>query len=66
MEFEKTGEKFQFGFGSVTAAGNGNVTNAQPVPKEIKTKHDTKAIAKSAVKAAVLSAGVLLKHGKKK
>lgn len=66
MEFEKTGEKFQFGFGSMTAAGNGNVTNDQPVPKEIKTKHNTEAIAKSAVKAAVLSAAVLIKNRKKK
>lgn len=66
MEFEKSGEKFQFGFGSMTAAGKGNVTNPQPVPKEIKTKHDTSAVAKSAVKAAVLSAAVLIRHRSKK
>lgn len=66
MEYERSGKNFQFGFGSMTAAGSGNITNAQPVPKKIKTKHDKKTIIRSAAKAAVLSAFVLLKHKRRK
>lgn len=62
MEYERSGKNFQFGFGSMTAAGSGNITNAQPVPKKIKTKHDKKAIIHSAAKASILSAAVILKH----
>lgn len=66
MEYEKSGEKFQFGFGSTTAAGTGNIAKAQPVPKEIKTKHNKNAVIRSAAKAAVLSALVLLKHKRRR
>ena len=66
MEYEKSGKNFQFGFGSMTAAGTGNITNAQNVPKEIKTKYDKKSIIRSAAKASIHSAAVILKHKSKK
>ena len=63
MEFQKNiGEKISFGFGSMKTAGAGQVSKAVPAPKGVRTKHDKKAIAKSAVKAAALTAVVLVKH----
>ncbi|MBP3309988.1 MAG: hypothetical protein J6L05_04160 [Ruminococcus sp.] len=66
MEYEKNGEKFSFGFGTMKAAGSGDLTNAEEVPKTIKTKYDKKVIAKNAAKAAAMSALVLLKHKRSK
>ncbi len=62
MEFEKNKDNFSFGFGSVTTAGKGNLSDAQEVPKSIKTRHDVKGIAASAAKAAALTGLILLKH----
>lgn len=66
MEYEKNGEKFSFGFGTMKTAGSGDLTNAEEVPKTIKTKYDKKVIAKNAAKAAAMSALVLLKHKRSK
>lgn len=63
MEFQKNfGDNFSFGFGSMKTAGAGKVSEAVPAPKGVRTKRDKKAIAKSAAKAAVLTAAVLVKH----
>jgi len=62
MEFEKSTEKFSFGFGSVKTAGSGTIDKAVEAPKNVKTRYDKKQIAKNAAKAAVLSAAVILKH----
>ena len=68
MEYERSGEKFSFGFGTMKAAGSGSISNAQEAPKNVRTKYDKKVIAKNAVRAAVLSAAVVLKnkHSRKK
>jgi hypothetical protein len=62
MEFEKSTEKFSFGFGSVKTAGSGTIDKAVEAPKNVKTRYDKKQIAQNAAKAAVLSAAVILKH----
>ena len=62
MEFEKSTEKFSFGFGSLKTAGSGTIDKAVDAPKNIKTRYDKKQIVKNAAKAAVLSAAVILKH----
>ena len=62
MEFEKSTEKFSFGFGSLKTAGSGTIDKAVEAPKNIKTRYDKKQIVKNAAKAAVLSAAVILKH----
>lgn len=62
MEFEKTTDKFSFGFGSMKTAGSGSIDNAVEAPKNVKTKYDKKIIAKNAAKAAILSAAVIIKH----
>ncbi|MCQ2468677.1 MAG: hypothetical protein MJ100_02565 [Ruminococcus sp.] len=62
MEFEKTKGNFTFGAGSIKTAGKGSLSDAQEVPKSIKTKRDVKGIAVTAAKAAALTGLVLLKH----
>ncbi len=66
MEFEKNKGNFSFGFGTMKTAGAGNLSETQEVPKDIKTKHNPKEIAASAVKAAALAGLVILKHKMKK
>lgn len=68
MEFEKNIGKFTIGGGSIKTAGKGNLSVTEPAPKNIRTKHDPKEIAVSAVKAAALTGLVVLKYksGKKK
>lgn len=62
MEYQKDLEKLSFGFGSLKTAGNGNLSNAEEVPAEIKTKHNKKEIAATAAKAAALTGLILLRH----
>ena len=62
MEFEKTTEKFSFGFGSVKTAGSGSIDKAVDAPSNVRTKYDKKVIAKNAAKAVLLSAAVIMKH----
>lgn len=62
MEIEKKTEKFSFGFGTAKVAGSGSLDKAEEAPNSVRTKYDTKQIAKNAAKAALLSAAVILKH----
>lgn len=58
MEFEKNSTKFSFGAGTVKAAGVGNLSDSEPVPKGAP---DKKKIAKTAAVAATAAAVFLLK-----
>lgn len=62
MEFEKNIGNFTIGGGSVKAAGKGNISAPEAVPKNIRTKHDAKEIAVSAVKAAAITGLLVLKY----
>ncbi|MBP7185397.1 MAG: hypothetical protein KBA55_01265 [Ruminococcus sp.] len=61
MEFEKHFGNFTVGGGTLKTAGKGDISVAEKVPKHIRTKHDPKEIAVSAVKAAAVTGLVLLK-----
>jgi len=70
MEYQKNFGSFTIGGGTMKTAGSGTLDKAVEAP-DVRTKYDKKIIAKNAAKAAVLTAGVLLKHkyfggGKKK
>lgn len=62
MEFEKNFGNITIGGGSIKTAGKGNLSVSEPAPKHIRTKHDPKEIAVSAVKAAALTGLVVLKY----
>jgi hypothetical protein len=66
MEFEKNIGKFTIGGGSLKTAGKGDIADAVPVPKHIKTKHNKQEIAASALKAAAITGLLVLKMKKKK
>ncbi len=66
MEFEKHFGNFTVGGGSFKTAGKGNISVTETVPKHIRTKHDPKEIAVSAVKAAAGTGLVLLKFKSEK
>ena len=66
MEFQKNFGKFTIGGGSLKTAGKGDISEAVPVPKHIRTKHNKQEIAGSALKAAAGTGLVVLKLRKKK
>ena len=66
MEFQKNFGNFTIGGGSLKTAGKGDISDPVPVPKHIRTKHNKKEIAVSALKAAAVTGLVVLKLKKKK
>lgn len=66
MEFEKNFGSFTVAGGTVKTAGKGNLSVSEPAPKNIRTKHNPKEIAVSAVKAAAVTGLVILKYKSEK
>ena len=66
MEFQKNIGKFTVAGGSIKTAGSGNISEPVHVPKNIRTKHNKKEIAVSAIKAATLTGLLVLKIKSKK
>ena len=66
MEFQKKFGNFTIAGGSMTTAGKGNISQPVAAPKNIRTKHNKKEIAVSAVKAAAITGLVMLKIKSKK
>lgn len=66
MEIEKNFGNFSFGYGTMKTAGKGDLSVTEEVPQSIKTKHNKKEIAVTALKAAALTGLIVLKHKAKK
>jgi hypothetical protein len=64
MEFEKNGQRFSIGMGTVETAGKGKVIDAQTVID--KDTNEKNAAVKAAAAAALLVAGALIKRKFKK
>ena len=62
MEHEKSFGNFNVGIGSSKVAGAGTLDKAVDAPK-VRTKYDKETIAKNIVKASLISAGVIIRHG---
>ena len=66
MEFEKSFGNLTFGYGSAKTAGKGDMSQAEPVKRSLKSKADRKLLAKKAVAGAAAAGVFLLKHSMKK
>ena len=66
MEFEKSFGNITIGGGTAKTAGKGDLSEAVPVKRTLKSKADRKLLAKKAVAGAAAAGVFLLKHSMKK
>ena len=66
MEFEKNMGKVSFGFGTMTAAGKGKLSDAEKIPADRSPQSIAKNALKTGLKAGALTAAFMLRHRAKK